>query len=122
MSKRHCKKGTNKQGIYFFKEYIYIMSDFPPHLFLSIGTKLYLDSLDKKHIEDILEETSCKLEEYTIKLQEYQKHLDYIKSENPIFKNDIITLQNNIDTTNNLYQEYLIYYEIIYDYIEESTK
>ena len=98
------------------------MSDFPPHLFLSIGTKLYLDSLDKKHIEDILEETSCKLEEYTIKLKEYQKHLDYIKSEKTTFTNDIIQLEKNIANTNNLYQEYLIYYEIIHNYIEESTK
>ena len=107
-----------KTGLYFFQRVLYIMSDYPPHLFRSIGTKLYLDSLDQTQIEYILEETSCKLEEYTIKIEEYQKHLDYIKSEKTTFKNDIIQLEKNIANTNNLYQEYLRYYEIVYKYIE----
>ena len=46
------------------------MSGYKPNIFLSIGTQLYLESFDKKKIDDILEEISCKMEEYIIKIEE----------------------------------------------------
>ena len=99
------------------------MSGYKPNIFLSIGTQLYLDSFDKKYIDDMLEETSCKIEEYVIKIEEHKKHLEYIKSkkyeiEEKIRENDIIALENNIDSIHNIYQEYIIYYDIINNYIE----
>ncbi len=99
------------------------MSDYKPNIFLSIGTQLYLESFDKKNIDDILEETSCKMEEYIIKIEEHKKHLEYIKSENykieeKIRENDIIALENKIDSIHNIYQEYIIYYDIVNNYIE----
>ena len=99
------------------------MSGYKPNIFLSIGTQLYLDSFDKKNIDDMLEETSCKIEEYVIKIEEHKKHLEYIKSkkyeiEEKIRENDIIALENKIDSIHNIYQEYIIYYDIINNYIE----
>jgi hypothetical protein len=99
------------------------MSGYKPNIFLSIGTQLYLDSFDKKYIDDMLEETSCKIEEYVIKIEEHKKHLEYIKSkkyeiEEKIRENDIIALENKIDSIHNIYQEYIIYYDIINNYIE----
>ena len=99
------------------------MSGYKPNIFLSIGTQLYLDSFDKKYIDDMLEETSCKIEEYVIKIEEHKKHLEYIKSkkyeiEEKIRENDIIALENKIDSIHNIYQEYIIYYDIVNNYIK----
>ena len=99
------------------------MSGYKPNIFLSIGTQLYLDSFDKKYIDDMLEETICKIEEYVIIIEEHKKHLEYIKSgnykiEEKIRENDIIVLENKIDSIHNIYQEYIIYYDIVNNYIK----
>ena len=98
------------------------MNDYEQFIFLKIGTKLYLESIDKKYIENMLEDTKYKIEEYIVKIEEYKKHLDYMKSSNynindEIKYNDINIIEKMVEQLNNISKEHIVYLDILNSYI-----
>lgn len=95
-----------------------------PYIFLSIGAKIHLESVDPKYINDMLDDVNEKIEEYTIKIEQYNKHLEYIISkeyniDEEIKKNDVIILQSKINEITNIYNKSIIYFDILSTYTNE---
>lgn len=98
------------------------MNNYEQFIFLKIGSNLYLEYIDKKYIEILLEDTKYKIEEYIVKIEEYKKHLDYMKSSNyniddDIKYKDINIIEKMVEQLNNISKEHIVYFDILNSYI-----
>ena len=98
------------------------MNNYEQFIFLKIGSNLYLESIDKKYIEIMLEDTKYKIEEYIVKIEEYKKHLNYMKSssyniDDDIKYKDINIIEKMVEQLNNISKEHIIYFDILNSYI-----